>query len=425
MSKTVIEDGPPAKAASPPARAAVSLIVMLTLTTLLSQFYRSSSTVIAPELIRDLRLTPEMLGFANACFFLALLAVQIPVGLLFDRIGARLTVVGLSVAAVGGALLHAWVESGAGLAMARFLLGIGHGASFMATIFLISRWWPRERWSQTISWVFASSMLGVMLAGTPLAIASEWIGWRGAFLVMSLLSLTTGILFVIAVSDDPPGRAVPLRQHERFSTALYGFIEVMQLPGLWRILGLQFVAYAVMASIMGLWAGPYLNDVHGFTVRERGDTLIAMALAQTIGTLAFGPLDRLFNTRKWVAVAGALATIATLLALAASPRPPTWFAVALMVVLCAVSSYGVMVVTHARSLYPDHLAGRGTTTANIAQLIGCALIPLGTGFIPSLFPVTAAGYAPAAYQLIFAAIAGSLALGLVIYLTAKDVRPKS
>ena len=36
-----------------------------------------------------LALTPGMLGFANACFFLALLTIQVPVGILFDAIGAR------------------------------------------------------------------------------------------------------------------------------------------------------------------------------------------------------------------------------------------------------------------------------------------------------------------------------------------------
>ena len=74
---------------SPPLGAAAVLIAMLSATTILSQFFRSSTTVIAPELIRDLSLTPEALGLANAAFFLALLAIQVPVGILFDRVGVR------------------------------------------------------------------------------------------------------------------------------------------------------------------------------------------------------------------------------------------------------------------------------------------------------------------------------------------------
>ena len=74
---------------NPPARAAAILIVMLSATTILSQFFRSTLTVIAPELIVELKLTSEALGLANAIFFFALLAAQVPVGILFDRIGVR------------------------------------------------------------------------------------------------------------------------------------------------------------------------------------------------------------------------------------------------------------------------------------------------------------------------------------------------
>ncbi len=410
---------------SPPAGAAAVLIAMLSATTILSQFFRSSTTVIAPELIRDLALTPEALGLANSAFFFALLAIQVPVGILFDRVGVRLTVAGLAILAVAGALMHAVVTTGTGLTAARFLLGLGHGGSFMSTVVLCSHWYPRERWSTVMSWVFALSMLGVVLAGTPLALASEYMGWRSAFVATACVSAIVGGLFLLLVRDDPPGHVHVARHAEGAREAVRGFAEILRLPGLLRVLGLQTVAYAVMASIMGLWAGPYLHDVHGLDVVARGNVLIAMAIGQTLGVLSFGPLDRRFDTRKWIAVAGAGVTIAILAGLAAQPRPPTWLAVGLLIALCAASSYGVVVVTHARAFYPPRLAGRGATTANMAQLIGCALVPLGTGLIPSLFPISASGYAPVAYQWIFATIAAALALGLAIYVTSRDVKPSA
>lgn len=410
---------------SPPFSAAAVLIAMLSATTILSQFFRSSTTVIAPELIRDLALTPEALGLANSAFFFALLAIQVPVGILFDRIGVRLTVAGLAILAVAGALMHAIVTTGTGLTTARFLLGLGHGGSFMSTVVLCSHWYPRERWSTVMSWVFALSMLGVVLAGTPLALASEYIGWRAAFTVMAGVSALVGMLFLLLVRNDPPGHAKMEQKAESAREAVGGFVEILRLPGLLRVLGLQTIAYAVMASIMGLWAGPYLHDVHGLDVVARGNVLIAMAIGQTLGVLAFGPLDRRFDTRKWIAVAGAGVTIAILVGLAAYPRPPTWLAIGLMIAVCVASSYGVVVVTHARAYYPPRLAGRGATTANMAQLVGCALVPLGTSLIPSLFPISASGYAPVAYQWIFATIAAALALGLAIYLTSRDVKPSA
>ena len=83
--------------------AAAVLLAMLAATTILSQFFRASTSVIGPELIRDLSLSPEALGFASGSFFLALLLPQVMVGVLFDRIGPRITVSLLSVLMVAGA----------------------------------------------------------------------------------------------------------------------------------------------------------------------------------------------------------------------------------------------------------------------------------------------------------------------------------
>lgn len=415
----------PQPTALPPARPAAILIAMLIATTSLSQFYRASTNVIAPELIRDLALTPEMLGFANACFFLALGAVQIPVGILFDRIGARLTVAGLAALAVAGSAMHVFVTDGRELALARLLTGIGHGGSFMAAVFLVSRWFPRQRWATALSWVFSASMLGMVMAGTPLALIAERIGWRWAFLLMAAVQALVGLAILLLVRDDPPGRTPAPRKPETLAGAVRGFLSILRLPGLTRVMALQFFAYAVTATVMGLWAGPYLHDVHGLGSIERGNVLIAMAAAQTVGVLIIGPLDRVFDTRKWVASAAALATIVTLAALAASPQPPKAISIGLLVLLSGVSAYGIVVVTHGRSFYPEALAGRGTTAFNLAQVIGCAALPIATGFIAGLLPVTAAGYSPVAYQWIFASIALSLAAGLAVYLTSQDVRPSA
>jgi len=80
-------DAPP----KPKWTAALVVLLMLASTTALSQFFRSSTSVIGPELIRDLALSSEALGFANSAFFIAVFLGQIPVGMAFDRFGVRLT----------------------------------------------------------------------------------------------------------------------------------------------------------------------------------------------------------------------------------------------------------------------------------------------------------------------------------------------
>jgi MFS family permease len=395
---------------------------MLVAITALSQFHRTCLGVIAPELSADLALSPQALGWANGAFFLALALLQIPVGMLFDRIGARRTIVGLTAISVVAAAWQALAASAGEFIAARLLLGVGCAASFMGTVTLCAWWYPRAQLATRISQVFALSQIGTLAAATPLALAAGAIGWRWSFGAVAAASALLGFLFHWLVRDRLDGGAMPSKQ-ESFGEVWRGLLTVWRTPGLWQVLAMHCFAYAGMATVLGLWAGPYLADTYGLDGAARGNVMLAMAIAQFFGILAFGPLDRVFNTRKWIIVPGALGTIGLLLALALVPKPPLALAATLLVLVCLVTSYSVVIVAHGRSLFPDHLVGRGVTTVNLAQVVGLTILPVVTGAIVNAFPPGAAGRPEEAYRAAFGAIGLALAMGLAVYFNAKDAKP--
>jgi MFS family permease len=404
---------------------ALALLSMLAFTTLLSQFFRTSLAVIAPELIQDLGLTASTLGLANGCFFAALLAAQVAVGFAFDRTGPRLTVAILSVLMTAGAIMHAVAPSGEWLVAARVVTGVGCAASFMGSIILISRWFAPENWSMVASGIGAVSQMGILLAGTPLALVTTSYGWRSAFWVAAGLSAICGVLFYIFVRDRPLAtHCLGEPEPEPVLGVVDGLRAVLHTPGALRAFALFGVAYASAVTISGLWAGPYLRDVHGLEILERGHVLAAMAIAQTVGILVYGPLDRIFNSRKSVVLFGGSTTLVVLLALTMISHPPLWLAVSLLITMSALASYGTVLLVHVRSHFPDHLAGRGATTGNMAQLAGTAILPYVTGLLLERFPHSGAGYPPAAYSATFGVLAGALAFGLAVYVTSRDIKPR-
>jgi MFS family permease len=80
--------------AAPGLAPATRLLLALALMTGASQFHRAALGVVGPELAAALAAGPGLLGAANGAFFLALLLLQVPVGLALDRIGPRRTVAG-------------------------------------------------------------------------------------------------------------------------------------------------------------------------------------------------------------------------------------------------------------------------------------------------------------------------------------------
>ena len=391
------------------------LLLLLIAVTCLSQFYRVSNSVIAPELTRDLDLTARQLGWAGSAFFFALFAVQVPVGMWFDRYGARRTVTALSFLAVGGAVWIALASDAADLIGARALVGIGCAASFMSVVFLCSRWFKPANLATALSWVFAASNIGTLAAATPLAWIAATIGWRNGFLGLAAVTVLVAVCFHVFVRDRPPGAPAPAARRETIGEIIEGLLEVWTTRGLGPVLAMHFFAYATMLTVLGVWAGPYLHDVYKLDGVERGNVLLAMGMAQILGILAYGPMDRLLRSRKKVVLGGVVLSVALLATLAALPRPPLGLAVTLLTAFCFFCAFGTVIVAQGRALFPDRLAGRGVTTVNMAQCLGLAVLPAGMGYV-----IEGSGNSELAYRLAFAALAAGLVLGASVYLRSRD-----
>lgn len=397
---------------------AAKLLVALALMTGASQFHRAALGVVGPELTAALQAGPGLLGAANGAFFLALLLLQVPVGLALDRIGPRRTVAWLAAPAALGALGQALAPGAGWFLAARFLLGLGCAASFMASVVLCARWHAGAGLTTALARVFALSQGGVLLAGAPFAALAGAIGWRGAYALSGLVTLGLALLWWGWVRDDPPDRPAPHRPAETLLQALRGQLTVWRTPGLLPVLAMHSVGYAAMATVLAVWAGPWLAEAYGLAPGPRGMVLLGMGLAMVAGLLGIGPLERRLNTRKWLVAGMAGGAVLVLLALATWPHPPLPAAIALLVGLCLLSCYPVVVVAHGRSLFPDHLVGRGATTVNLAQTLGSAALPALTGW--------AVAFAPAgqAWPIAFGVLAAALALGLAGYLAGRDAPPR-
>ncbi len=386
------------------------------LVTVLSQFFRASAGVLAPEITRDLGLSPEALGLANAAFFISLTLFQIPVGMLFDSFGVRRTVSVLSIVAVLGTVLNAIAGSATAFVLARLLIGIGCAGNFMAAVVLSARWFSGAGFATVLGRIFAISTLGYLIAGTPWAALAELLGWRAAFLVSAFVAAAVSLTFATIVRDSPDSE--PIVRRETLREIATGLVDVLKIPGLFPIVAVHFFTYAAMLTVLGVWAGPYLEDVFGFDTVTRGNVLLLMGLAQMIGVFCYGPLDRRVGGYGTVK-GGALVSVAALLLLALLPHPPVAVAVTLLILFCLLDAFSVLNVADANRRFPPHLSGRGATVFNLSQVLGSAALPIVTGGVVGLFSASGGHLPESAYRAAFLVTAVCFGLGLALYWAGK------
>ncbi len=407
-----------------PRRRAILLVPTLGLVYTASQFYRSTNAVIAPDLMRELGLSSNAMGLLTGAFFFAFALAQIPVGALLDRYGPRRTNIGLLSVAALGAMVFAASASVAGLVAGRVLLGIGSAGVLMGSIMIFARWFPPDRLATVIGVMVAVGASGIILGTWPLALAVEAIGWRGTFVGAGIVTALLILLLVFAVRDGPPGWQPAGGKPESLPSILRGLPRVWRLPPIRYFLAIQLCTLSSILTILGLWGGPYLADIHGLDAIGRGQVLLAMSIASIAGNLSYGPLDRILDTRKWLVAGGGVISVAVLATLALVSGPPLWLATVLFMALALFGSITIVLQTHSRGLMPDGMAGRGLTILNMSTMLGVALGQTVSGVIVGSFAAVDGAYPEAAYRLVFAYLATVLVLGLATYLWGvSDVRP--
>jgi MFS family permease len=380
----------------------------------LSQFYRSFLAVIAPELSLELSLGPQALGNLQAFWILGFVATQFPVGWALDTVGPRRTVSLQMLAAVAGAVLFALAQSAAALNVAMLLIGAGCGAIYMGAIYMFGRTAAPQRFALLCSLLLGLGTAGNLLAASPLAWAAQSIGWRGAMAAMAALTVLSALSVLVLIRD--PERITTHGSRGLFS----GIGEIVKIRALWPLLPITGVSYAVVLAERGLWAGPFFSSVYGLDPVARGHALLVMAAAMSAGAMAYGPLDRIFGTRKWV-VFGGVAVTAVCFALLALPGLPLAWAIVLMGLIGGFGmTYGVL-MAHGRSFVPDHLLGRGITLLNVLFIGGAGVLQPMSGWLMTRLEGTPPAEAHATLHLIFA---GLLVMGLAIYAFARDNPPK-
>jgi predicted MFS family arabinose efflux permease len=401
------------------------LIIVTTLATayMASHFFRASNVTIGLDLMRDLAIGPEALGALTGAFFFGFAAMQIPCGFLFDHFGPRRSVAGMLILATIGGAIFTLAPSWPILLTGRVLMGCGFGVMLIGSMVVISRWFPPDRFSTVTAMVMSIGLLGNLLATTPLAWASQAIGWRSVFGTAVAFTALAAIAVWLVVRDAPSGHPFLARTPEPPQQMLQGLLEVLRNPQLRPILALNFCNYACTFTVQGLWGGPFLREVHGLSAIAAGNVLLIAVIAYQFGVLAFGPLDRLLDTRKRIAAGGTLVIIAILATLALASHPPVWLPVGAIIVIGFFSASSTMVMTHGRGTIPERLIGRGIATINTFVMLGVACMQTLSGIIVGAFEPLDGARTETAYRALFAVLTLVLTAAVAIYSRSQDVKP--
>ena len=198
--------------------------------------------------------------------------------------------------------------------MGRTLVGLGVSVTFIAMLKLNAEWFHDRHFGTIVGFAILLGNLGSVLATAPLAEALRYVSWRSVFALIGGLTMVLAVLSWIFVRDHPGQAGLPSLRELEGKTAhpphaghwYEGLLIVIKKraswPGFWVTFGYagSFFAFA------GLWAVPYLQDVHGMS-RDIATLHTSLLLAGfAVGAMTVGTVSDRIGRRRPVLIGAGL-----------------------------------------------------------------------------------------------------------------------
>ncbi len=406
---------------------------LLALAFMLAFFHRLAPAVLSSELQQAFRTSGVELGLLAAAYFYAYMLMQIPSGVLADTLGARKAVtIGLTLAGLGG-LLFAFAE-GIGLAMVgRFLIGAGVAFGFLSMLKVISQWFFDRQFATYTGLTILLGNVGAMFSATPLAWALGFTGWRMIFVILGTASLLLAVLVACLVRNRPGDIGLPSMRalegkpdHAPMQVHwLSGLKRVVRNAQTWPGFVSSFCQGGAFFSFTGLWAVPYLRDIHGMSRAVAADHVTLLLIGFAIGSMSIGMISDRMGRRRPVMLACFWLNILSWLPLVLCWRMPSVASWALFVLFGISSSGYTITLATTKEHNAPALSGMANGVVNTGTFLGAAVLQpflgwaMDYGWDGALVDGVRA-YSALNYQVGFGILVLALVIGLVFAYRVKE-----
>ena len=337
-------------------------------------FQRVTPASLAPDLMRDFALTAAGLGNLSAFYFYAYAAVQIPTGVLVDRLGpSRMFFAGALLAGLGS-LIFALAGTALLAGLGRALIGAAHGVAWVSMLKLVTHWFAPARFATLSGLSLAVGTVGAVLAGPPLRWLADAFGWRTVIAFSGVLGLLLAAAIRLRMRDDPAARGyrsyLPHDPGVARASIAADLREVLRHRNPWLLALANSGLCGAFLAFTGLWGVPLLSQVQGISVAQAALITSSMLVLFAVGGPVFGVWSDRLRRRKLPFLAGAGTMIAGFAVLTVAPTAP--LALLVPVLLAASFGAGAMVLSfgYAKETAPLHLQGAVTGLVNAGVMLG-------------------------------------------------------
>jgi MFS family permease len=351
-------------------------------------------------------------------------ALQVPIGVLIDRLGPRILILsGLSLM-VAGQVVLAFAPSIGVAVVGRVLVGAGDAAIFVSVMRLVTSWFSGRTVPQLSQWMGNLGQAGQILSAIPFAFVLHQAGWTSAFLAAASFVALSLVLSLAVIRDRPAGSTEQPRvgtMREAMRELRAAFARPGTQLGFWAHYSTQ--SSGTVFSL--LWGYPFMVYAMGLDEGLAASMLLVVVASGVIVGPILGLLSARYPYRRSNLVLGIVLVIGLVWAVFLSwpGVPPLWLLIVLLVVLGAGGPGSLIGFDFARTFNPVRVLGAANGVVNVGGFLASFVMMYFVGLFLDLQAAPGAStselYSISAFKVAFLVQYVVIGFGVVMLLAAR------
>jgi MFS transporter, ACS family, hexuronate transporter len=347
-----------------------TIAALLFFSSVINYVDRQTFSVLEPVLTPRFQLTTAQFADISNAFLIAYTAMYVGSGIFTDRFGTRFSLSFFMLWWSTANALHALATSALGLGVFRFLLGLGESGNFMASIRVVSEWYPAKERAFVNGLINAGATIGAVLAPPLVYWLNNQFGWQAAFLFTGSLGLVWTFFWLRCFhlpAQHPDVSAAELAHIQDGAAALpkerISWFRLLSFRQTWGLLLARTVSDPVWWFYL-FWMPKFLSGARGFSTSEIQWMSGWPYLAADFGAIGGGWLcGRLLSegTRKPFAVRLMVMAVAALFMPVSFLLPAVDSHSGVILLICLVAgahmAWKTALMTITNDFYPSNIIG--------------------------------------------------------------------
>lgn len=234
-------------------------------------FVQISPSVMSNDLMLAFDIKAGKLGILVGLFAYSYAIVQIPAGVLLDKLGPCKLLATASAILASGSILFGNASDFYTAAFGRLCIGMGAASAIIGCMKIATNWFPVNKFALVLGLTVSIGMSGAIVGSAPLAFIMEHYTWREVMQYLGYIGFIFTGIFVFICRNSPKNNPNPnLHDLETitFKKLFSGLKIAITQKQVWVVAVYGLLMFGPSITFCGLWGVPFLQTEYGFRQQE-------------------------------------------------------------------------------------------------------------------------------------------------------------